>query len=140
MVNKWVEHIKTFAKKNNLTYACALSNKECINSYKKLKDKPVEVINTPIKSKKQIALDKQTAWFHLPSKQESYIPGQNKNWREEQKIYKRGVKRFLNSQTSNEEVKWRRDHDLKMAEEKQNIKKVEELSNVRRKKKSGAIL
>ena len=50
MVNKWVEHIKTFAKKNNLTYACALSNKECINSYKKLKDKPVEVINTPIKS------------------------------------------------------------------------------------------
>lgn len=33
MVNKWVEHIRAFAKKNNLSYGCALSDPKCKSSY-----------------------------------------------------------------------------------------------------------
>jgi hypothetical protein len=33
MVNKWVEHIRAFAKKNDLTYGCALSDPKCKSSY-----------------------------------------------------------------------------------------------------------
>jgi hypothetical protein len=40
MVNSWIEHVKKFAKKNGLSYACAISNPDCKNSYKpKPKDK-----------------------------------------------------------------------------------------------------
>ena len=35
MPNKWVEHVKAFAAKNNLSYACALSKPECKQSYQK---------------------------------------------------------------------------------------------------------
>ena len=34
MVNAWVEHIKAFAKKNNISYGCALSNPACRATYK----------------------------------------------------------------------------------------------------------
>jgi hypothetical protein len=33
-MNPWVEHIKSFAKQNNLSYGCALSNPKCKQSYK----------------------------------------------------------------------------------------------------------
>ena len=35
MTNPWVEHIKKYAKDNNLSYGCALSTPECKNTYKK---------------------------------------------------------------------------------------------------------
>ena len=34
--NAWVEHVKSFALKNNLSYSCALSDKKCKASYKKM--------------------------------------------------------------------------------------------------------
>jgi hypothetical protein len=34
MVNRWVEHIRKFAKENNKTYGCALSDPACRASYK----------------------------------------------------------------------------------------------------------
>ena len=43
MVNKWVEHVRQFAKENGLSYACALSTAECKASYqasKKATPKP----------------------------------------------------------------------------------------------------
>ena len=33
MVNRWIEHVKTFAKKNNTTYGCALSNPRISDGY-----------------------------------------------------------------------------------------------------------
>lgn len=33
MVNKWIEHIKEYSKRNNITYGCALSLKECKDEY-----------------------------------------------------------------------------------------------------------
>ena len=36
--NKWIDHIKKFAKENNISYGCALSDQECKNSYKKMKE------------------------------------------------------------------------------------------------------
>jgi len=33
MVNKWIEHIKEYSKKNNISYSCALSLKECKDEY-----------------------------------------------------------------------------------------------------------
>ena len=35
MPNAWIEHIKNFAKANNTTYGCALSNPKCKETYKK---------------------------------------------------------------------------------------------------------
>ena len=43
MVNKWVEHVRQFAKENGLSYGCALSMPECKASYqasKKATPKP----------------------------------------------------------------------------------------------------
>ena len=34
MTNKWIEHIRAFAKSHNVPYGCALSNPECLASYK----------------------------------------------------------------------------------------------------------
>ena len=38
MPNAWVEHIRVFAQRNNMSYGCALSNPECLRSYKKKKE------------------------------------------------------------------------------------------------------
>jgi hypothetical protein len=38
MPNAWVEHIKKYAKKNNLSYSCAMTMPDCKNSYKKTKE------------------------------------------------------------------------------------------------------
>ena len=34
VVNDWILHIKSFAKKHKIAYGCALSNPECRASYK----------------------------------------------------------------------------------------------------------
>ena len=39
MTNPWIEHVRNFAKKNNMTYSCALSDKNISNGYEK-KTKP----------------------------------------------------------------------------------------------------
>ena len=33
MSNKWVEHLRAFAKKNNISYGCAISNPQAKSSY-----------------------------------------------------------------------------------------------------------
>ena len=35
MPNNWINHVKDFARENNLTYGCAISNPLCKSSYKK---------------------------------------------------------------------------------------------------------
>ena len=35
MSNAWIEHVKKYAKDNNLSYACALSTPDCKNTYNK---------------------------------------------------------------------------------------------------------
>lgn len=37
MPNAWTNHVKQFAKENNLSYGCALSNPQCSASYKSAK-------------------------------------------------------------------------------------------------------
>ena len=44
MVNKWIEHIRKYAKDNNLSYGCALSDPKCKSSY-------IKTTPTPVKSK-----------------------------------------------------------------------------------------
>ena len=39
MTNKWIEFVKSEAKKNNLSYACALTNKDITSKYEKVKKK-----------------------------------------------------------------------------------------------------
>ena len=41
MANSWVEHIKKWAKDNNSTYGCALSNPRCKEEYAKGKAKNI---------------------------------------------------------------------------------------------------
>ena len=46
MPNAWVEHIKKYAKENNLSYGCALSMPDCKNScYKKTKESKTKESN-----------------------------------------------------------------------------------------------
>ena len=45
MVNKWVEHVRQFAKENGLSYGCALSTAECRESYQSSKAPKVQKIN-----------------------------------------------------------------------------------------------
>jgi len=37
MPNSWITHVKEYAKKNNLSYACALSQPDIKNGYEKVK-------------------------------------------------------------------------------------------------------
>lgn len=52
MVNKWVEHIRAFAKKNGLTYGCALSDPKCKSSYHD--GKGVPALETPMRTSRVI--------------------------------------------------------------------------------------
>ena len=40
MTNPWIEHIKKYAKDNNISYGCALSTPECKNTYRKPSSTP----------------------------------------------------------------------------------------------------
>ena len=52
-MSKWVEHIKDYAKRNNLTYGCALSDPKCSEEYRVKYPKPVKTV----KGKKGKKLD-----------------------------------------------------------------------------------
>ena len=70
--NAWTDHIRDFAKRNNMTYMCALSNPECKAEYKSKKPQKapkkgkaaekeqmgMEDIDAPIDKKKQIKFKK----------------------------------------------------------------------------------
>jgi hypothetical protein len=49
MPNAWVEHIKKYAKDNNVSYGCALSMPDCKESYK---NKKKRTKNKRIKNKR----------------------------------------------------------------------------------------
>lgn len=34
MANPWIEHIKEYARRNNMTYMCALSNPQAVAEYR----------------------------------------------------------------------------------------------------------
>jgi hypothetical protein len=53
MPSKWIEHIRDFAKRNNLTYGCALSDPKCSEEYRNKFQKPVEEEIIPVKRKKE---------------------------------------------------------------------------------------
>ncbi len=53
-VNKWILHIRDYAKRNKVTYSCALSDPKCLEEYKQkklpiveLKEEPVEIKTEP---------------------------------------------------------------------------------------------
>ena len=50
MVNLWVEHIRQYAKDNNLSYACALSTPQCKNTYIKTSSKSTSKKKTDCKT------------------------------------------------------------------------------------------
>jgi hypothetical protein len=47
MPNAWVEHVRKFASKNNMSYGCAVSNAECKASYHKQKARNAKKTRTP---------------------------------------------------------------------------------------------
>tara|TARA_R110000772_G_C13250663_1_gene434514 strand:- start:547 stop:1293 length:747 start_codon:yes stop_codon:yes gene_type:complete len=91
MPNDWIEHVRAFAKKNNLSYGCAITNPNVKDGYVK-KSKPVTVkkskeqeesratapvVKAPAKTKKQVAeekakakkeADKSREWIFKPTK------------------------------------------------------------------------
>lgn len=53
MVNKWIEHVKKYAKDNNVTYACAISEakKTYVKVDKELEKKKRSEVNKKLKLK-----------------------------------------------------------------------------------------
>jgi hypothetical protein len=43
MTNKWVEHVKAYAVKNNISYSCAMSMPDCKASYNKKAESPEKI-------------------------------------------------------------------------------------------------
>ena len=41
MSNPWITHVKEFAKRNNVSYGCAISMPECKNNYIQIDKQPV---------------------------------------------------------------------------------------------------
>lgn len=84
MSNPWVLHVKNYAKKNDLSYMCAMSQPECKASYKK--PTPVKKIKTievkPMTIPKAVVvkpttipkLSKYEIYKNLPFKPDVYIP------------------------------------------------------------------
>jgi hypothetical protein len=60
MTNPWIEHIRKFSKKNNLSYSECLKNEECKNSYKKPQMKTVKTVKPMKKTKKQSTSDSES--------------------------------------------------------------------------------
>lgn len=60
--NKWVEHVKEFAKVNSLPYACALASPFCSRRYKDGKDLKISLVK---KKKKKGASEADEAQKHL---------------------------------------------------------------------------
>lgn len=52
MANAWVEHIRAFAKKHNLSYGCALSDPKCKETYRSGKEAPP--LETPMRTSRII--------------------------------------------------------------------------------------
>ena len=53
MSNKWIDHIKSFAKQHGLSYGCALSDPNCSKSYKegKTTTTKTKAITAPVVAK-----------------------------------------------------------------------------------------
>ena len=45
MGNKWIDHVRKYAKEHNLTYACALSQPDIKNNYEKVIKKSLKEKN-----------------------------------------------------------------------------------------------
>ena len=52
--NPWIDHIKAYAKKNNITYGCALSLPDCKNTYKKKSEKKADKKKDKKKADKEV--------------------------------------------------------------------------------------
>lgn len=52
MANKWVEHVRAFAKKNKMSYGCAISDPKCKSSYHS--EKNVPALETPMRTSRVI--------------------------------------------------------------------------------------
>ena len=44
MPNAWIDHIFDYADKKNITFGCALSNPNCLATYRKKKSKKLQSI------------------------------------------------------------------------------------------------
>ena len=77
MPNAWVEHVKKFAKENNETYGCAISNPKCKESYKSAKAKPMAAPTAAPRAATPPARERMMAKPVKPMKTITYKPVMN---------------------------------------------------------------
>jgi hypothetical protein len=53
MSNPWVKHIRNFAEKHKMSYACALTSPECRSSYTKMSEDERKKSKEELKKKKE---------------------------------------------------------------------------------------
>ena len=82
MVNKWIEHIKQWAKKNNYSYSCALTNYECRDAYRN-----------------NVSTDTKIIKYKLGDKRIIDDPNLKKNISMDRSKFKKIAKNIINSQT-----------------------------------------
>ena len=81
MTNSWIEHVRNYAKLNNLSYMCAQSTPDCKASYKK-----------PIKIKKNKIIDEESLIPLIPIKNKKMYRAKLIKLKEEVKPVKEEVK------------------------------------------------
>lgn len=57
-MSSWIDFVRKYAQKNNITYSCALSDKNCSKEYQAMKR---GVVNNPEKNMKKAILKKKKA-------------------------------------------------------------------------------
>jgi hypothetical protein len=115
MTNKWILHIKKWAKNNNKSYACAVSDPECKNSYNKPIQKEKQNINKQKVNKLEYDLklerEIKNKQKELKLKKEKEVKPKKETKKEIQKKEKEIRYKLLLDEMKQKELKKQQDHD-----------------------------
>ena len=139
MPSDWINHIKKFASENNLSYACALSNPKCSETYKQKKQN-----NDNNEKKRRDENEAKYLYDEYIGKLDGSIIGQmltgkNRFTRTTEQLYRLSNKRYKEltgkALPSPQEYKKQHNKEMKQYEKEEKIreqkKKEEELKNPR---------
>ena len=138
MANKWVEHVKEFSRKHNIPYRSALSNPECRKSYHESKSKILPETINELSFFEKLAISNRQQQKQLWDKRNEDIKNVSRFAARESRERKKRVRNIINSQTSDAEVKLRREHEKQRAIENEK-RKDEPVYFVKYKKQKGVL-
>jgi hypothetical protein len=92
----WIDHIRKFAKDNNISFSCALSNPQCSIEYRENKNKPI----TKTLKNNNVNVESPTKEITISRKEfEDNREKAGRHLRRESAALRRSVRQIINSQT-----------------------------------------